>query len=237
MLIPRGLIISSHMRDEDVRRVLRIRLAAVHAHDEGALVLEELGLCRGTVRVDMAVVNGALKGYEIKSERDTLVRLETQASIYSQVFDTVTLVVAQRHLSAAEAIVPPWWGIEVATCDSLLSVTLATVRKEEINPSVDARSLVQLLWRDEVLEILDRWSPSKPLCSKPRRVLWEYLANVMPLPDLKEAVRAALKSRTKWRVDDLQKPSGEKFPLSSMWSDSRVPYVRQRTRRYSYRPN
>jgi hypothetical protein len=110
MFTARGLIISLGMRDGDVRRVLRDRLAAACAHDENTLLVDALGLCRGTVRVDLAIVNGILKGYEIKSERDNLTRLENQASVYSQVFDTVTLVAAERHLMAAKAIVRSWWG-------------------------------------------------------------------------------------------------------------------------------
>ena len=89
------------MRDADVRRILRDRLQATQVVSDDARLVEELGLCKGSVRADIAVVNGILKGYEIKSEKDTIARLKTQASVYSQVFDTVTLVVAERHLKKA----------------------------------------------------------------------------------------------------------------------------------------
>ena len=39
---------------------------------KGKIDVEELGVCRGRVRVDVAVVNGTLHGYEIKSDRDSL---------------------------------------------------------------------------------------------------------------------------------------------------------------------
>jgi hypothetical protein len=237
MLTARGLIISLGMRDGDIRRVLRDRLAAAYAHDENTLLVEELGLCRGTVRVDLAIVNGILKGYEIKSERDNLTRLENQASIYSQVFDTVTLVVAERHLMAAKAIVPSWWGIEVASCDDTPSVKLSTVREEAINPTVDVHSLVQLLWREEVLAILEQSSPSQSFSNKPRKLLWEYLANSVQLDELKDAVRDSIRSRTGWRVDGRQNPSGEMCPLFSTSSDFRVLRAGTRNRRYTHRPN
>ena len=48
------------------------------------MILDELGICRGRVRIDLTVVNGLLHGYEIKSERDTLARLETQADLYGR---------------------------------------------------------------------------------------------------------------------------------------------------------
>lgn len=55
--------------DSDIRPVLRSRLRLKHANDTDTVVIEELGLCRGQVRVDVSVVNGLLHGYEIKSDR------------------------------------------------------------------------------------------------------------------------------------------------------------------------
>ena len=224
------------MRDRDVRRVLLNRLAATYAADEDALLLEELGLCGGSVRADIAVVNGSLKGYEIKSDRDTLTRLREQASIYSQVFDTVTLVVAARHLSAAESMIPPWWGIEAVSNDST-AVKLETVREEVSNPSVDCVSLAKLLWRDEILSILDRLNGPKALRRRPRRVLWEHLATALSLTDLKDAVRQSLKNRTGWQVVVPRTLNGERFLLSSRLSSSPVPRSRERNVQCSCHPS
>ena len=84
------------MRELDIRRALRKHLGFVFEEDPTALILEELGICRGTVRVDMAVVTGMLKGFEIKSDQDTLKRLPAQASAYNKVFDTLTIVAGTR---------------------------------------------------------------------------------------------------------------------------------------------
>jgi hypothetical protein len=230
------LISLSGMRDADVRRVLRDQLTATHGADEGTLLVEELGLCRGSVRADLAVVNGILKGYEIKSERDTLARLGSQASVYSQVFDTVTLVVADRHLAAAEMLVPPWWGIVVASCQETSYVKLTVFREEVLNADVNAHVLVQLLWRDEVLALLGDLIPLKSFRSKPRSHLWQCLADAASLSTLKDAVRECLKSRIGWRVDALQMRDGETFPLSAMSSDCQVRLGGTRTRRYTHRP-
>ena len=59
------------MRDVDIRRALRTRVRDSDDMKE-ALVVDELGLCQGRARIDLAVVNSSLHGYEIKSERDTL---------------------------------------------------------------------------------------------------------------------------------------------------------------------
>jgi hypothetical protein len=226
------------MRDADVRQVLRDRLQATAVIDDGARLVEELGLSMGSVRADMAVVNGILKGYEIKSEQDTLARLKVQASLYSQVFDTVTLVVAERHLKKAARLVPDWWGIEVASVDqSSSAVELNPVRDEQLNSEVDAFTLAQLLWRDEVLSILRNTGGAPALSSKPRAFLWKSLAEAMPLCDLKAAVRLALKNRKGWRSDELQTPDDGMFLPSAMSSGCQSRSVRQRSRKFSHRPN
>ena len=45
------------MRDADVRRVLLDRLNALYGTDPTTIVVKELGLQRGSVRADVAVVN------------------------------------------------------------------------------------------------------------------------------------------------------------------------------------
>ena len=64
-------------------------------------------LYRGTrfepwqVRIDIAVVKGALHGFEIKSDFDNLKRLARQVDLYSQVLDRATLVVGERFAPRA----------------------------------------------------------------------------------------------------------------------------------------
>ena len=202
------------------------------------MIIEELGLCRGIVRVDIAVVNGALKGYEIKSDQDTLKRLSAQAATYSRIFETMTVVVAERHLLTAEALIPDWWGIQVATSHHSSSViTIDHVRGESTNPGVDPGLLVQLLWRDEVLSLLDQVNASKSVRSKPRRVLWEVLARTVPLPQLQDMVRGCLRSRSRWRIDEQRTQDGEMSQLGATLSDSPYQHVLPRSRRYTDRPN
>ena len=200
--------------------------------------MEELGLSTGSVRADMAVVNGILKGYEIKSQRDTLTRLKMQVTVYGQVFDTCTLVVAERHLKKATLLIPSWWGIEVASWDeSSSAIELNSVRDEQLNSDVDGYTLVKLLWRDEVLSILRETGAAPALSSKPRAFLWKSLADSMPLSDLKAAVRLALKNRKGWRSDQPQTPDDGMFLPSAKSSSCQSRSVRQRSRKFSYRPN
>lgn len=186
------------MRDMDVRTALHAKLEVEHAHERAStLLLDELGLC-GAVRVDVAVVNGALSGFELKSAADTLKRLPVQVDYYSRVLDYSTLVVAENHVDAALRMTPRWWGCSVATWDGH-SVTLRERRRPKLNPSIDPYSLAQLLWREESLQVLERHDAARGVRGKPRTALWERLAESLSLEVLRAEVRQGLKARKSWR--------------------------------------
>lgn len=224
------------MRDADVRHVLRKWLDAKYGDEASTVIVEELGLCSGSGRADIAVVNGSLKGYEIKSERDKLDRLLAQAEMYGRVFDTVTIVVADRHLKAAEALIPAWWGIDLVTALEDSQLRIDPFRDESANPRIDPSALVQLLWRDEALGLLASKSIPAPR-KKSRKNVWDCLVANLSLTELSTGVRTSLKSRTRWRVAGQQMPNGERSRLSARSSDSLCPLVLPRSRRYTYRPN
>ena len=226
------------MRDADIRRVLRQQLDKTFKADDTTMIIEELGLCRGRVRVDIAVVNGVLMGYEIKSDQDTLTRLSAQAATYNRIFEIMTVVVAERHLRATEALIPDWWGMQVATSHGSSSpITIDYVRSESTNPGVDPGLLVQLLWRDEVLDLLEQVNASKSLRSKPRRVLWEALARTVPLPQLQDMVRRCLRTRCRWRVDAQQIQRDGMSPPCAKLSNSQDHHGVPRSRRCTDRPS
>ncbi len=187
------------MRDLDIRRALLVNMKALHSEEPDTRVVEELGLCQGESRVDIAVVNGSLSGFEIKSERDTLYRLPGQSNTYSRVFDFVTVVTSVSHLPKVKQIVPPWWGIQVARlCGK--TVKLHVQRRPKRNKNIQPSALVQLLWRDEALQILEEKGLVDGYRSKSKRLIWSHLAAVLEVSDLQEVVRQKLKARANWRV-------------------------------------
>lgn len=194
------------MRDFDVRLALRSRLLEEHAADlDDTLLVDELGLC-GEARVDVAVVNGALTGYELKSARDRLDRLPNQVATYGRVLDYAYLVVADAHLVRARQMLPSWWGILVA-CGEPGRVVINHQRKARRNPSVDAASLAQLLWRDEALAVLTHYGLDAGLRGKARHVLWNKLAAELELDQLRNEVRDCLRARRGWRERPEQRES------------------------------
>lgn len=179
--------------EESLRTSLRHRLASKHQNDPDTVLIDELGLCRGSVRVDLAVVNGQLHAYEIKSDRDSLRRLHTQAEVYSRVFDRVTIVCGDRHIPHALDIVPSWWELLRIVPDTQVPI-FKCARRGRKNPNKDIRALAELLWIDEAMALLARRHALRGMRGKPRAVLWDRVCELFSSDDVAEAVRAHLKA-------------------------------------------
>ncbi|MCG8672222.1 MAG: sce7726 family protein [Pseudomonadales bacterium] len=65
----------------------------------------------GKNKADSVILNGTSSVYEIKSERDSLKRLDEQISSYRRVFATVNVIVAQKHLEDVVRSLPSDVGI------------------------------------------------------------------------------------------------------------------------------
>jgi hypothetical protein len=77
-------------------------------------------------------------------------------------------------------------------------VQLEQVRTARTNPQQQPLSVAKLLWRDEVLAVLESLGAAKGVRSKPRKVLYERLVHAMPLEELRAEVRRRLKARESW---------------------------------------
>ena len=187
------------LADSDIRPVLRSKLRRKYANGTDTVVIEELGLCRGQVRVDVSVVNGLLHGYEIKSDRDSLRRLSGQVDLYGKVFDRAILVVGERHLDEALDNVPEWWGVLLAR-RSAKGLQLKTMRSPRSNPKKDPRALVELLWLDDALALLEERDAARGYRGKARWIIWDRVCELCSLDEIAKAVRTQLKARAKKRV-------------------------------------
>ena len=157
------------MRDPDIRRSLRQHLRAECGADASTLIIDEFGVCGGEVRADLVVINGEMKGYEIKSDFDSFYRLEKQAAFYGKVFDTSAVVIGRSHIRKIRKILPSWWGILAVADDLVGPIALERIRLEKKNLAVDPNALIQLLWRDEVLQVLRTRGLHQGLASRPEK--------------------------------------------------------------------
>src|SRR5438552_16067464 len=163
------------MTDSEIRRSLHRKLLRAHHAARDTLVIDELGLKNGCCRADIAVVNGRLVGYEIKSDRDSLARLKKQILFYDSVFDSVTIVVGRRHRAVISRRVPRHWGVVLATAGKRGAIHFETKRRPSANPRVDLLSVVQLLWRAEALNMVRQLNSSPKVLRLYRSQLYQYL--------------------------------------------------------------
>lgn len=187
--------------DLAIRQVLKVNLEQKHRHDPTVRVLDELGVNHGSARVDIAVVNGVLHGYEIKSDLDTLFRLPMQIEAYNDVFDKVTIVVGINHVHEALGLIPDWWGVALVRHNSEGDLYLSNIREADKNPSVDSVAIARLLWREEALAILESIDAARGVKTKTRSVVYERLASSLDQLTLRQKVRETLFFRPNWRVD------------------------------------
>src|SRR6266849_4052905 len=131
---------SLYMNDAQIRIATKQALFVQHRGDAETVIFDELGVQHGVARIDLAVVNGELHGFELKSDRDTLARLPEQVESYGRVFDRVTLVVGERHVRGAVDLVPDWWGVRVA-CRVSGRLRFCDLRHAVKNPSPDPAAI------------------------------------------------------------------------------------------------
>lgn len=186
------------LRDSEIRAALRNRLRLIHADEPDTAIIDELSLAQGEARIDIAVVNGSFSGYEIKSDRDTLYRLPHQLAVYELGFNTITIVVGSHHVASCMDNLPSGWGIWEAIRRSDGGVDLEERRKPTNNEKISPSQVVQLLWRDEVIDALKRIGIETRL-STPRKKLWEMLVASSSPQDLFGMVRERLRARGDWR--------------------------------------
>ena len=158
-----------------------------------------MGLCVGATRVDIAVINGAISGYEIKSDRDTLNRLPGQVALYDLVLDAAWVVTTNRYAARVEAHISPWWGVLGVERQANETVAFHILRSAAWNDTKqEPMAIAQLLWRDEALEELQAIDAHRGLSRATRWGVWERLVDSMELADLKATVRRRLKERPSW---------------------------------------
>jgi len=101
---------TSGNRDEYIYRAALIHKELMGKHSlRTASVLNEfrVGLCKA----DLVILNGTATVYEIKSERDSLVRLAHQIENYQRVFSCVNVIASENHIEAVLGTVPDNVGV------------------------------------------------------------------------------------------------------------------------------
>ena len=190
---------NQRLKDSDIRQAFHSQVLNLWHRDSDSLVLDELALQNGVVRADIVLVNGSLSAFEIKSDRDSLVRLAGQMESYSAVFDRVTMLTTSRHRRSVSRRVPKWWGIILCRSNDESEIAFETYRDTAPNPTRDSLAIAQLLWRSEARKLLSDLGIRTSSSRGTRAHLHSQLSEAMKLDDLSMAVRSCLKTRKDWR--------------------------------------
>lgn len=187
---------SSRMRDPCIRQILRETELTKFLHDGNSKVVEEFTLPVAKARVDIAVINGALHAYEIKSAADTLARLPSQIESYLKVFDYISVVTEKKHFERILTILPESVGLIV--CDENSDAKSYHIRKPQLNKAKESFYIAKLLWRDELTECLNKFQI--PYKTKDRNwLLCENLSNKLDIDSISDIVREKIKLRSNWK--------------------------------------
>jgi hypothetical protein len=112
----------------------------------------------GECKADLAILNGTSTVYEVKSERDSLVRLERQVAAYAKVFAQIYVVTAENHVNSVIGSVPGDVGILRLNARHQISTLREAVdRRERTSPSAIFDSIrtqeALMILRSEGVEI------------------------------------------------------------------------------------
>ncbi len=130
------------MRGYPGEQVVKYHFAKKHVHEANSILVFELNV--GTSRLDMARINGCSYAYEIKTELDSLARLDSQIRDYEKAFEYTYAIVHSRHTANAIEILPTHCGviqISDVCCDARFDILREAVKSPCLSPEVQIKSL------------------------------------------------------------------------------------------------
>jgi len=182
------------MRDPEIRNILHSYLSIQNKFIKDTIIVDELNIKNGLARIDVAVINGLIHGYEIKSEADTLNRLENQIPYYNSSLEKISIVVNPKHIDKVIQKIPSWWGIIEVSGDNKIS----EIRKAEDNNIIDITDTLLLLWKNELIKLFIKHKIEYKK-SWNRKILIESLSYNLNDNLLLDDIRQTLKLRKNWR--------------------------------------
>ena len=176
------------MNDPEIRALLYPLLT-------GGVYIDELPT--GSTRADVVhITEHFMHGYEVKGDGDTLQRVANQLRCYGEVYDFVTFIVTEKHLTRLLPLLPAWVGVQVATPEGL-----RPHRAAAYNASVERAPLARLLLLEEVKQYLLALGLTGVSTLRLREV-GQFLrgTQLVPLSGLAQYVRQRLMARLPERL-------------------------------------
>lgn len=143
---------SKKLKDEQMRSIL---FEYYESQGKRLRFFEEFWIGRKTRTDALLVTEEEIIGFEFKSDKDTLTRLEHQIHDYERFCDRNYLVTGQKFIEKAPAEIPEHWGIYLIYLDDAEVLQLECIRKAQPNiKRMRLHNQLRLLWRSELIPII-----------------------------------------------------------------------------------
>ena len=143
------------LKDEQMRSIL---FEYYEERGKRLRFFEEFRLGRKTRADALLITESEMIGFEFKSDKDNLTRLEHQVHDYERFCDRNYLVTGQKFKEKAPEEIPEHWGIYVVYLDDEETIQLECVRKAQPNSKrMRLHNQLRLLWRSELIPIIKKY--------------------------------------------------------------------------------
>ena len=182
------------IKDEHIREALKVRL---RKYSNEVSIIEELSVFRGLAIADVVALFQVPHCFEIKSDVDSLRRLESQAQLFSQTFPKITLVAASKHISKAMHELPSFWGL-IEAKGTASNIVLKNIRRSGYNPQYRKENLLGIIWNSDLRTACEERS-IKNYKDLDRRSLSNVLAQEMSKEETYSVFNCFLKKKLQRR--------------------------------------
>ena len=143
------------LKDEQMRSIL---FEYYEERGKRLRFFEEFRLGRKTRADALLITQSEMIGFEFKSDKDNLTRLEHQIHDYERFCDRNYLVTGQKFKEKAPEEIPEHWGLYVVYLDDEETIQLECVRKAQPNSKrMRLHNQLRLLWRSELIPIIKKY--------------------------------------------------------------------------------
>ena len=148
----------------------------------------------GNCKADVVILNGTATVYEIKSERDSLTRLEKQIETYKELFASVNVIAGENHIEHVRSIVGRDIGIlKLSNRYQISRLREAKDRPGRTSPEVIFES-IRIEEAKRILTLLERPIPDVPN-TEMHTALREEFVKISPLKAHKAMVHVLKETR------------------------------------------
>ena len=142
------------LKDEQMRQIL---FEYYESKGKRLRFFEEFWIGRKTRTDALLVTESELIGFEFKSDKDNLSRLERQIHDYERFCDRNYLVTGQKFREKATEEIPEHWGIYCVYLDDQEILQLECIRKAQPNSKrMRLHNQLRILWRSELIPIIKK---------------------------------------------------------------------------------